>query len=196
MDFLQDLGYKDKDLLLSFQWAGGFWFGDDLCGRMTRTILIVPYAGPPEYKILGRKILPKFKGFMPAGCEALRCSLPKAFRYQAFAWVDTAIEVLALADTVEQARPSAVGGEQPDVGGQEKAAVGYHFFRWNGNDTAPELEDATTKDGKVKESWDKWLAKTMPPVSFWGQERWDVELAPCYRVEAAEEDDEDEKDEE
>lgn len=98
--------------------------------------------------------------------------------------------MIALADTVEQARPSAVGGDQ------EKAAVGYHFFRWNGNDNAPELEDATTKDTKAKESWDRWLAKTMPPVSFWGQERWDVELAPCYHVEAAEEDDEDKEYEE
>lgn len=47
--FLQDLGYKDKDLgykakdlLISFQWDAGFWFGDDLYGRVTRTTLIVP----------------------------------------------------------------------------------------------------------------------------------------------------------
>ena len=189
---LQDLGCKDDGPLISFQWAVGFWFADDLYGRVTRTTLVVPYTGLPEYDTWRRKMLRKFKGFMPAGCEALRSSLPKPFRYQAFAWVDTAMQALALKDTVEWAWPSAVGGEQQDVGEQENA-VGYHFFRWNGNDAAPEWEDATTKDPKAKESWDETLAKTMPPVSFWEQERWDVELAPCYHVEPAEEDEEDEE---
>lgn len=190
-EFLRGLGCKDDDplqtLLVSFQWDAGFWFGDDLYGRVTRTTLVIPYTGLPEREAWGFKIGVSFNGFMPAGCEALRLSLPRPFGWQAFAWVDEVKQALALKDMVKQAQPSAVTGgaeQQQDVGGQEKA-VGYHFFRWNGNDASPEREDATARDPKAKESWDKTLAKTMPPVSFWEQERWVVELAPCYRVEPA-----------
>jgi hypothetical protein len=197
-EFLRGLGCKDDDpLLVSFQWDAGFWFGDDLYGRVTRTTLVIPYTGLPEREAWGFKIGVSFNGFMPAGCEALRLSLPRPFGWQAFAWVDTVKQALALKDMVEQAQPSAVTGrgEQQDVGDQEKA-VGYHFFRWNGNDASPEREDATTRDPKAKGSWDKTLAKTMPPDSFWEQERWDVKLAPCYRVEPASEDEEEEDEDE
>ena len=163
---------------------------------MTRTTLVVPYTGLPEYEAWRRKIGASFNGFMPAGCEALSRSLPRQFDWQAFAWVDTVKQALALRTVVEEAQPSAVtsGMREQDVDHQEKA-VGYHFFRWNGNDASPEWEDATAKDPKTKDSWDKTLAKSMPLVSFWEQERWNVELAPCYHVETAGEEDEEDEDE-
>jgi hypothetical protein len=131
---------------------------------------------------------------MPAGCEALSRSLPRWFGWQAFAWVDTAKQALALKDMVGQPQQSAVadGGEKKDLGDQE-TAIGYHFSRWNGNDACPEREDATANDPRAKETWDKTLAKTMPPVSFWMQERWDVELAPCCHVEPVWADEEEEE---
>jgi len=192
--FLQGLGCKDDDpLLVSFKWHASFWFGDNLYGRVTRTTLVIPYTCLPEHEAWGREIGVSFNGFMPAGCQALRLSLPRPFGWQAFAWVDTVKQALALKDIVKQVQPLAVtgGSEQQYVGDQEKA-VGYHFFRWNGNDASLEQEDATARDLKAKESWDKALAKTMPLVSFWEQERWGVELAPCYRVEPACKDKEDE----
>lgn len=129
-----------------------------------------------------------FRGFMPAGCEKFRRSLPRAFPYQAFAWVDTARQALALKEAGERNAPlSSPSGEQRGVGDHEKA-VGYHFFRWNGNDAAPEREDAANVDPKAKESWEQMVAKMTPPVGTWEQERWDLELAPCYPVETFEDD--------
>ena len=138
-EFLRGLGCKDDDpLLVSLQWYSGFWFGDDLYGRVTRTTLVIPYIGLPELEAWRHKIRVSLNGFIPAGYEAVRRSLPRLFMSQAFAWVDTVKQALALKDMIAQVQPSAVtrGGEEQDMGDQEKA-VGYYFFRWNGNDASP-----------------------------------------------------------
>lgn len=187
-DLLRDLGCDaNEQALVSFQWKVGFWFGDDLHGRITRTALVVPYTEEPEYDDWRAQMLPKFNGFMPADCKELRHSLPKAFQFQSFAWVDTVRETLALREIDKEIQASIMGGEEQ--GGKQHHAIGYHFFRWNGNDDAPNWEEVLAQDPKARESWDKTLAKIMPPVNAWGQERWDLKLALCYQVEVDEEED-------
>ncbi|KAK1762007.1 hypothetical protein QBC33DRAFT_614563 [Phialemonium atrogriseum] len=58
-------------------------------------------------------------------------------------------------------------------------AVCYQFFRLNGNGASPEREEASARDPGAHELWAKTVAKAMPPVEAWKQERWDIEEAPC-----------------
>ena len=167
-EFLQGLGCNDDaPLLVSFQWYAGFWFGDDLYGRITRTTLVIPYTGLSELKAWGCKIGILFNGFMPAGSEPLCLSLPRPFWGQAFAWVDMVKQALALKDMIEQTYPSAMtgGGKQQDAGDQEKA-VGYHFFRWNGNDASPVQEDATAKDPRRRNRGTRCWQRLCPRLAF------------------------------
>lgn len=188
-EFLQDLGCDlDECRLVSFQWAVGFWFEDGLYGRVTRTALVIPYSGLPEIKAWQTKMFRNFRGFIPAGCELFQRSLPQAFQYQAFAWVDTSRQELALQkDLDENSLVSAIGDDGQEFSGQEKA-VGYHFFRWNGSDAAPEREDAANVDPAARESWKRMFAKMTPPVGTFVQERWDLEMASCYPITVLEDD--------
>lgn len=166
-EFLQSLGCENEnESLLSLQWDSGFSMGenlgqaDDLHGRMTLTTFNIPYTGVPDCKAWRRALADAFGGFMPKGCEDLRS--PPAFQWKAYAWVDDN----------HQEQPTAAETSR----GQ---AVCYQFFRWNGNGASPEREEASARDPGAHELWAKTVAKAMPPVEAWKQERWDIEVAPC-----------------
>lgn len=165
--FLQALGCENKgESLLSLRWDSGFFLGDgpgsrdDLHGRITLTILNIPYIGIPDRNAWGHAIFAAFGVFMPEGCDDLRG--PPVFQWNAYTWVDT----------VQEEQTTALQT------GQGQAAC-YLFFRWNGNGASPAREEASAKDPAARESWARAVAKAMPPVGSWDQERWDIEVAPC-----------------
>lgn len=98
---------------------------------------------------------------MPKGCEDLRG--PPVFQFNAYAW----------ADDHPQERPEAM------VDTSRGQAMCYLLFRWNGNGATPEREEASVNEPGAHEWWAKAVAKAMPPVEAWEQERWDIEVAPC-----------------
>ena len=58
----------------------------------------------------------------------------------------------------------------------------------------PEREEASTKSQLARGSWVQMAEKLMPSVSAWEQERWDIQLAPCFIVPEEEEEDQNEED--
>jgi len=44
----------------------------------------------------------------------------------------------------------------------------------------PEHEEAAAADPEARESWNKAVAKIMPPVTAWVQERWNILRLPCH----------------
>ncbi|KAI0443518.1 hypothetical protein F4803DRAFT_306163 [Xylaria telfairii] len=168
-EFLRGLGFEDKSpsQLLSLQWDGGFCLGDelrrgdDLHGRITLTILTIPYTGVADRKSWRRVLLEAFGAFLPMGCSHLRP--PPPFRWMAYTWIDN----------YQQAQPTAVEAGR-------KQAVCYLFFRWNGNGAGPQLEEASVRAPAAYDLWAATVAKATPPVESWEQERWDIEVAPCH----------------
>ncbi|KAJ2965623.1 hypothetical protein NUW58_g10852 [Xylaria curta] len=68
--------------------------------------------------------------------------------------------------------------------GQE---VWYQFRFWNGfGGATPEREEASANHPLAGESWAQTVAKVIPPVTSWEQERWDVQLVPVEVVEESE----------
>ncbi|KAH8164321.1 hypothetical protein CIB48_g3931 [Xylaria polymorpha] len=168
-EFIRGLGSEDKSpsQLLSLQWDGGFCLGDelrrgdDLHGRITLTILTIPYTGVADRKSWRRVLLEAFGAFLPMGCAHLHP--PPPFRWMAYTWIDN----------YQQTQPTGV-----ETG--RKQAVCYLFFRWNGNGASPQLEEASVGAPGAYELWAATVAKATPPVESWGQERWDIEVAPCH----------------
>ncbi|KAI1426994.1 hypothetical protein F5Y12DRAFT_739436 [Xylaria sp. FL1777] len=188
-EFLQSLGRDDDDAdesLLSLQYASGFWIDavhDELSGRITLNRFKIPFIGAPDRRSWLNTILTAFgsttrfgspRGFMPKGCEDLRG--PPAVQYKAFAWVDDGQEQTTIANT------------SPNM------AICFLFWRWNCQGASTEREEASVKEPGAHELWAETVAKAMPPVETWEQERWDIEIAPCYirRVDDEEEEEEEE----
>lgn len=68
------------------------------------------------------------------------------------------------------------------------------FRHWTGvYGVTPELEEVSAKDPLARESWVQAVAKVMPPVTAWEQERWDIRVVPSFE---SPEEDEDEAEEE
>ncbi|KAI0490349.1 hypothetical protein F4859DRAFT_6083 [Xylaria cf. heliscus] len=168
-EFLRGLGCEDESSsrLLSLQWDGGFCLGDelrrgdDLHGRVTLTILAIPYTGVADRKSWRRALLEAFGAFLPMGCEHLRP--PPPFRRMAYTWVDND----------QQGQPTAM-----ETDGSK--AICYLLFRWNGNGAGPELEEASATAPGAYERWAETVAKVTPHIESWEQERWDIEAAPCH----------------
>lgn len=55
----------------------------------------------------------------------------------------------------------------------------FHLWspKWG---ASPELEEASVTDPQARESWKEEVAKVMPPVMAWVQERWDIRKLPCF----------------
>ncbi|KAI2471679.1 hypothetical protein F4781DRAFT_90218 [Annulohypoxylon bovei var. microspora] len=167
---------------LSFQWNSGFRFEEDLRGRVSLTALAMPCAGNPVPEAWRSAVYGALAGFLPDGCEDLRVQWPRARAHfwTAWAWAD--------GDRGLQAAAAGDGSAR---------AVLCEFRRWNGYGGAtPEREEAAAKSPRARESWARTVGKVMPPVTAWEQERWDVQLAPCFITPEEEEEVDEEKGEE
>lgn len=55
------------------------------------------------------------------------------------------------------------------------------FHLWSGEwGPTPEHEEASATDPQARESWNEAVAKVMPPVTAWVQERWDIRRVPRH----------------
>ena len=170
---LQSLGHEDSTprRLLTLQWDEGFSIGDgrmsdDLFGRITLTILTLDasHAGPGHR----RAIREAFRDFRPQGCSDMFGPPGCAWSSQAFTWVDANIDA------------TAADGEGEPPSSPAAPAVCYSFFRWNGPRASTEREERAVREPGACEAWEAVVAKVTPPVVSWMQERWDIEMAPCY----------------
>ena len=156
---LQTLGCED-DPLSGLRYEYGFAIGerrmgDELHGRMIVDVLNV--KGPHKEGLSCIKTA--FEGWVPEGCESLN-QRPFYSRH-AYAWMDV--------DGVTSSR----------------SVVWYHFFRWNDSDRfTAEREVVAAGERATHESWAARVARIMPPVVSWTQERWDIRFAPCDVPEA------------
>lgn len=164
-DFLTGLGGEDQSpqRLIGLQWGNGFSFGDemagdDLHGRITVTTLTMSNGGCPDHEVMRHALDTALGGFVPADCEDLRG--PPMFRWDAMAWED--------------------GGQEDALSGNNGKVAYYLFFRWNGNGASAEREQASASNPEAKESWANALTRAMPPFEAWEQERWDIQVAPCF----------------
>ncbi|KAI1807188.1 hypothetical protein F4811DRAFT_550143 [Daldinia bambusicola] len=174
---------------LSFQWNGGYRFEEDLQGRVTLTILAIPYTGDPVPESWTTAVYDAFEQLLPEGCEEISAQWPDARMHfwTAWAWIDSDIS-----------QHQEEGEEEVEAGKKKSGqALLCEFRRWNGcHGATPELEEALAKSPQARESWAETIAKVMPPVMAWDQERWDIRLAPHYISPEEEEDKEEGQDEE
>ncbi|KAI0181023.1 hypothetical protein GGR52DRAFT_567271 [Hypoxylon sp. FL1284] len=153
----------------SFQWTTPSPLQGDLQGRVTVTALAMPHVTQSWHDDV-RNALGQF---VPAGCEDLLSSgVPLRF-WTGWGWVDT-----------------QNGGNNGDTG----PFIFCEFRRWDGYGGAtPEREEAAANSPLAKESWARTVAKLMPPVTAWEQERWDTKLAPSFIYPDDDDEDEDEE---
>lgn len=177
-------------------------FETKLEGRMTLTALLVPYIGNPDLRELRYTVVRALKYFMPADCDDLRPPPPPSRTALPFgewqglvaflpkpswwwAWTDAGDSDLQPGSRWRQRKTTAAGW-----------LVVYMFRLWNGlYGGTPEREEASAKNPLSKESWAQAVAKAMPPVTAWEQERWDIQLAPSYIIPEREEAEEGEEEE-
>lgn len=182
---LQDLSLDDSDgsslapvlpRFLSFRWVTGFGFEEDLQGRITLTVLVVPYTSDsiPESSrnAMHNALRGAFSQFWPRGCEDIHSLLTLTRFWKTWAMVDNK-DALLTSDPWQL-------GEQVGKGGDEGGRMVLCEFRqWNGYAGATlEREEAAANSPLTRESWAQKLAEVMPPVTAWEQERWDVQLVP------------------
>lgn len=207
---LQDLSLNQVDgskpssappRILSFQWETGFDFSKELHGRTTFTALSMSYTGVPNRKPLRDVVLGAFNGFFPADCDDMRPRpvhnpnprlrlglyrerLPWMYSQTAWVWMDTGENwVDADPEQLEQQ-----GATVENSGGQ---MLFCQFRRWNGyNGATAEREEASANNPEARESWAQVVGNTMPPVTAWEQERWDLEAVPKTKEGKEEEEEE------
>ncbi|KAI1424012.1 hypothetical protein F5Y12DRAFT_754291 [Xylaria sp. FL1777] len=169
-EFLQGLGCENESLL-SLQYAKGLTMESALPGRVTLNILTIPYTGVPDRETWRDAILSAFKGFMPKGGGTPNS--PQIFRWSTYAWVDDE----------QQKQPTPA-----DTAGQRQATC-YQFYCWIGAGTTVNEEEVSAKDPESYGLWAERMARAMPPVEAWVQERWHIKREPID-IDPEEEDDE------
>ncbi|KAK3306282.1 uncharacterized protein B0T15DRAFT_551952 [Chaetomium strumarium] len=143
-------------------------------GRITLNAFLVagkcvPSTGWPPYKAL-REV---FGSFQPRGSEFIRGHGARwGARWQQYK--TTWFWVLAEDGWVE----SKFGKKsEPD---QDRTVI-CEFHRWPREwGVTPEHEEASAADPQARESWNEAVAKVMPPVTAWVQERWDIRKVPLF----------------
>lgn len=172
---LKDLKFETAPpslFALEEHYCGTFSLEQNLHGRITLTILHVRVeddilANTAQQEVPYRKpSLSGFLPFLPAGCRDLHG--PRCHSRLVFTW-----------STREHQQQRI----QPDGTRAAREALCYLFFRWNGYHGTPEREEAAAQDAKARKSWADAVAKVMPPVVAWEQERWHIKTAPCYSEE-------------
>lgn len=110
--------------------------------------------------------------FVPSGSEFLQV--------RAMLWSRISVvwfRVLAEDYWVE----SKFGKLEQTQGSDQGRTVFCHFFPWPARlGGTPEHEEASARDPQARESWNRAMARVMPPATAWVQERWDIRDIPCY----------------
>ena len=71
--------------------------------------------------------------------------------------------------------------EQAQGDAQQGRTVICEFHLWpRAWGATPEHEEASATDPQARESWNEAVAKVMPPVTAWVQERWDIRNVPRF----------------
>ncbi|KAI1812915.1 hypothetical protein GGS20DRAFT_587017 [Poronia punctata] len=138
-------------------------------GRVTLTAFSMPAADEATERSWHDKVTEAFR-FFPRGSESIRL-------HRNFAWQHYTVWFSVIGED-GWVRDNFVNAE----GGKAKGRTILCEFRlWPSRmDVTPELEEALAKDAQAKASWEESAAKTMPPVTAWKQERWDIREIPRF----------------
>ncbi|KAI2627952.1 hypothetical protein GGS26DRAFT_126605 [Hypomontagnella submonticulosa] len=151
--------------ILTFQWGYRCLFEEDLNVRITTTALMIPYTGEPTPKLWWDAVREAFGRFLPKGCEDLVVHYPRPRTYQWTAWASVDSDVCQL-------------GNRTIFCEYRRWADYHHVSGFNG--ATVEREEVVANSPEARESWAQTVAKAMPPVAVWEQERWDIQVATCY----------------
>ncbi|KAK3689190.1 hypothetical protein B0T22DRAFT_513368 [Podospora appendiculata] len=200
-EFLRSLGLEDSDArqgspFVSLVYDCGFCLGeklgeaDDLHGRMTLTKLYSAYdaSATPDHFAWRNDLGNAFGRWMSPGCEDL--AGPPVYQFNAAAYVDGDAD----GQRQDLPGPPAVVTGHTRGDSSQKIAVCYRFFRWNAHGATAEREEASFALPGSSEMWAARIARSMPPIVAWEQERWDIEVAPgCIDSHPNTEDEEEEE---
>ncbi|KAK4040387.1 hypothetical protein C8A01DRAFT_15754 [Parachaetomium inaequale] len=154
-------------------------------GRVTLNAFLVPRKGDgPTRRAWYESVRAVFGGgFQPRGSEFIRGHGLWWERYMT-TWF-SALEEDGWVDRKFGKLEEQTAQDPEDDRGR---TVIYEFHLWPRSCGAtPEHEEASAADPQARESWKEAVAKVMPPVTAWVQERWDIRKVPYF------EDDEDEE---
>jgi hypothetical protein len=160
-------------------------------GRVTFNAFLVPRKGdgPTEWAWYEAVRAVFGGGFQPRGSEFIR---GRGMRWQQYmktwfwaleedGWVDRKFGKLE-----EQTQDQ----DQDPEDGRGRTVI-YEFHLWPSKwGATPEHEEASAADPQARESWKEAVAKVMPPVTAWVQERWDIQKMPYLEPEEDEEEEE------
>ncbi|KFX91065.1 hypothetical protein V490_06098 [Pseudogymnoascus sp. VKM F-3557] len=141
---------------LSFAWVSGYGFEENLEGRVTFSVFVIPYTDDsiPESSL-----------------RTLSPSMQMHF-WKQWAMVDNE-------DAVADSDHWQLGKRMATTENEGGRMVICEFRQWNGYSGATlEREEATANSPLTRESWAQMLAKMMPPITAWEKERWDIQLVP------------------
>ncbi|KAI1741117.1 hypothetical protein F4680DRAFT_417269 [Xylaria scruposa] len=144
----------------------------DVEGRVTLTALMIPRQEDSMRRTWYEAVKRVFDSFVPRGCEIItgRYPTPRPRYLAAWSWVLT-----------EDAWVDKKFGQKEGDSGR---TIICEFRTWKGNyDATPELEELSAKDPLARESWAQAVARVMPPVTAWVQERWDLRVYKLYSPE-------------
>lgn len=144
----------------------------DVEGRVTLTAFLVPRKDDSVRRTWYDNIRDVFGHFLPRGSEFIR--LHRRFSWQ---YLTVWFWVLTEDHWVEKkfGKPEQT---QEDTQGR---TILCEFRLWPRScDVTPEHEEASATDPQARESWDQAVAKVMPPVTAWEQERWDIRQVPRF----------------
>ncbi|OBT85998.1 hypothetical protein VE02_06356 [Pseudogymnoascus sp. 03VT05] len=170
--------------LLSFQWASGYGFEENLEGRVTLTAFVIPYTGDSTPESSQNAVYGAVRGafdqFRPRGCEDISSPSMQTHIWKQWAVVDNK-------DALVDSDPWQLGGQVATAENEGGRMVLCEFRQWNGYSGAtPEREEAMANSPLTRESWAQMFAKVMPPVTAWAKERWDIQSVPQKEEEEGE----------
>ncbi|KAI1345751.1 hypothetical protein F5Y01DRAFT_299569 [Xylaria sp. FL0043] len=175
--------------IVRFRWSHGWPFKEDLQGRITLTAFTLPSNDVSIIESWAEEVYSTIGQFIPEGCEDLFRRWPPMLmrRWTAWAWVDNE-------DALVDGYFGKLRQEANLAGYESKPSILCEFRRWNGYAGAtPEREEIAAQNPLTQQSWAQAVAQVMPPVTAWGQERWDVQLLPRYFSEDEREDEEEDE---
>ncbi|KAK4236855.1 hypothetical protein C8A03DRAFT_35238 [Achaetomium macrosporum] len=143
--------------------------------RVTLTAFSVPGKGDEVWGTWRESLKSAFSSFVPRGSEFLQSRVMFWSRFSAV-W----FRVLAEDRWVEE-KFGKLDEQRHDSEHDQGRTIFCHFFLWRPRFGAtPEHEEASAADPRARESWDKAIAKVMPPATAWVQERWYIRDLPRF----------------
>ncbi|KAI0400398.1 hypothetical protein F4802DRAFT_619866 [Xylaria palmicola] len=140
-------------------------------GLVTLTAFLVPRKIDSVLLMWKEKFESVFAGFRPPGYELITRHPRFMFRFAAvWLWVRS-----------EDGWVETKFGKQEQMQDDDQGrTIICHFHLWRRDCGAtPELEEASAADPQSRESWNRAVARVMPPVTSWVlQERWDIQAVP------------------